>query len=318
MKRFIIAGAALLAGAALPVAAQTVSMGTSPQGSAGYAMGAAIAKAATEKAGMQVRVQPFAGNSVAIAGMNRGEVDFSVVNEIEVVEALAGAGSYEGRKQDNVRMAAVLFPFTVSIYVKKDSPLKTVADLKGKRMTWGYSAMVTLKSVVGAMLANGGLTENDIQQVLVPNVNRGAEDFIAGKADAFFHATSSPKVVEADASVGGLRALQMLDTPEALARTKKVLPQSYVMELKPRPNQPAFPAPTRVLAYDYTLVAGKHVKDDVAYKVVKAIAENKDLLVSSFVGFRSMDPKKLAKKIEAEFHPGAAKYLQEAGQWPPR
>jgi uncharacterized protein len=297
---------------------QSISMGTSPQGSAGYAMGAAIAKVVQEKAGLQARVQPFAGNSIAIAGINRGEIDFSVVNEIEIVEALSGAGSYQGRKQENVRMAAVLFPFTVSIYVKNDSPLKSVSDLKGKRMTWGYTAMVTLKTVVGAMLANGGLSESDIQPVLVPNVNRGAEDFIAGKADAFFHATSSPKVVEADASVGGLRALQMSDSPEAVARMKKVLPQGYVLDLKPRPNQPAFPGPTKVLAYDYTLVAGAHVKDETVRQVVKTLAENKDALVSSFIGFRSMNPAQLSKKIDAEFHPGAIRFLQESGQWPPR
>jgi hypothetical protein len=76
--------------------------------------------------------------------------------------------------------------------------------------------------------------------------------------------------------------------------------------------------PTKVLAYDYTLVVGRHLMDDVVHGLVKAMAENKDLLAASFAGFRAMDPKRMAKKMEAPYHPGAQKYFQEAGQWPAR
>jgi TRAP transporter TAXI family solute receptor len=298
--------------------AQQVSIGTSPQATAGYAMGAAIAKLMSEKMGLQARVQPFTGNSLAMAGMNRGEIDVSVVNEVEIVEALAGAGAYQGRKQENVRMAAVLYPFTVAFLVKKNAPYRSIADLKGKRVPWGYTAQLTLKTVVGALLANGALGESDIEPVLVPNVNRGAEDFAGGKADAFFFALGAGKVSETDAAVGGLRTLPVSDAPDAVARMQKILPQGYVFELKPRPGLAGVAEPTKVLAYDYTLIVGRHVKEEVVYGLVKAMAENKDLLASSFAGFRALDPKRLAKKMQAPYHPGAVKYLQETGQWPPR
>lgn len=310
-----VAAALCAAGSAF---ARQITIGTSPQATAGYAMGSAVAKLMSEKMGVQARVQPFTGNSLAVAGMNRGEVDFSVVNEIEVVEALNGEGAYQGRKQGNVRMAAILFPLAVTIYVKKDSPIQDVADLKGKRLPWGYTAMVTLKRVVGAILANGGLNENDIDPVLVPNINRGADDFAAGKADAFFFALGPAKVTEVDAAVGGLRALPVSDAPAAVARMKKVLPQGYVLEVKPRPGLAGVAQPTRALAYDYTLIVGKHVADDVVYKVVKLLAANKPALVASFRGFGGFNPKRLAKKMDAQFHPGAVKYLKEAGQWPPK
>jgi TRAP transporter TAXI family solute receptor len=313
--RFLLLAVLCCAGAA---GAQQVSIGTSPQATAGYAMGSAIAKLMSDKLGVQARVQPFTGNSLAMAGMNRGEIDVSVVNEVEIVEALAGAGAYQGRRQDNVRMAAVLYPFTVAFLVKKDAPYRSIAELKGKRVPWGYTAQLTLKTVVGALLANGGLAEGDIEPVLVPNVNRGAEDFASGKADTFFFALGAGKVSETDAAVGGLRTLPVSDAPEAVARMQKVLPQGYVYELKPRPGLAGIAAPTKVLAYDYTLIVGRHVKDELVYALVKAMAENKELLAGSFAGFRGLDPKKLAKKMEATYHPGAVKYLQEAGQWPPR
>jgi len=315
MKRILFLAALVLSGTA---AAQQVSIGTSPQGTAGYSMGAALAKLMAEKTPYQARVQPFTGNSIALAGVNQGEVDFSVVNEIEIVEALRGSGSYQGRRQDNVRLAAVLYPFAVAIMVKKDAPVQTIADLKGKRMTWGYSAQLTLKAVVGAMLANGGLTENDIQPVMVPNVNRGAEDFAGGKADAFFYALGAAKVTETDASVGGLRVLPLSDAPDAVARMKKVLPQGYVYEVKPRPGLAGVAAPTKVLAYDYVLVAGKHVKDEIVFRLLSAMAENKDILAGSFGGFNAFDPARMAKPMEAEYHSGAQMFLIKNAQWPPR
>lgn len=314
--RFTAALAALaFAGAA---GAQQVTVGTSPQASAGYAIGSAIAGLMAQKMSVQARVQPFSGNSLALAGMNRGEIDFSVVNEVEIVEALTGAGAYQGRRQENVRMAAVLYPFAVGFLVKKDSPVRSIAELKGKRVTWGYAAMVTLKTVVGALLANGGLAESDIEPVLVPNVVRGADDFAAGRADAFFFALGAGKVSETDAAVGGLRVLPVSDSPAAVERMRKVLPQGYVFELRPRPGLAGIAAPTPVLAYDYTLVAGKHVPDALVRDLLKAMARNKDLLAGSFAGFRGFDPAKMAKKMEAQYHPGALEYFREAGQWPPR
>lgn len=315
MRKLIFLAALIASGAAF---AQQVSIGTSPQGTAGYSMGAALAKLMAEKTPYQARVQPFTGNSVALAGINRGELDFTVANEVEIVEALKGAGAYQGRKQENVRLAAVLYPFTVAILVKKDSPIQSIADLKGRRMTWGYTAQVTLKTVVGAILANGGLGEADIQPVLVPNVVRGADDFAGGKADAFFFVLGAAKVTETDASVGGLRALPVSDAPEAVARMKKVLPEGYVFEVKPRPGLAGVAAPTKTLAYDYVLVAGTHVKEEVVLHVLEAMAANKPMLAASFGGFNAFNPERMSKRVETEYHAGAQKFLIKAGQWPPR
>jgi len=53
------------------------------------------------------------------------------------------------------------------------------------------------------------LSEKDIVRVMVPNVIRGADDFISGAADMFFFAFGAPKVREVDATVGGIRALEI-------------------------------------------------------------------------------------------------------------
>ena len=66
--------------------------------------------------------------------------------------------------------------------------MRTIADLKGKRVAMGYSAMRNIDRPTRAMLATAGLTENDVKPVLVPNVVRSADDFISGAADMFYFA----------------------------------------------------------------------------------------------------------------------------------
>ena len=72
------------------------------------------------------------------------------------------------------------------------------------------------------MLATAGLTEADVKPVLVPNVVRSADDFVAGTADMFFFAFGGPKVREADATVGGIRALEIRTSGMPAAR--KIMP----------------------------------------------------------------------------------------------
>ena len=64
-----------------------------------------------------------------------------------------------------------------------------------------------------AILATADLTEKDIQPVMVPNVIRSADDFMSGAADMFFFAFGGPKVREVDATVGGIRVLEIDEKP---------------------------------------------------------------------------------------------------------
>ena len=79
----------------------------------------------------------------------------------------------------------------------------------------GLQEFVYLRSkldscLTGAMLASAGLTEADVKPVLVPNVVRSADEFMAGNSDMFSFAFGGPKVKEADVTVGGIRALEDL------------------------------------------------------------------------------------------------------------
>ncbi len=314
------AAAALIATlAAAPAAAQQLGIGTMGQGTAGYSMAAAIAKVLSEKAKIAVRVQPAGGTSQFVPLIDSGELDFGVVNVIEAKEALTGTGPFKGRKQANIRMAAVLYPFRNGIFVRNDSPYKTTADLKGARVAYGYTSQLTLKAITDAYLANGGLTIADAKQVLVPNVLRGADEFVAGRADATVFALGAGKVTEVNASTGGgIRFLQMDDSPAGIARMQKILPEAYIVTVMPSPALAGIVGPTKTMAYDYVLLAGKHVKNEVVAAVVDTLAANKAALVENFAGFRGFEADKMAKRLPVEYHPGAVAAYTKRGHWPPK
>ncbi|HEX7054055.1 MAG TPA: TAXI family TRAP transporter solute-binding subunit [Burkholderiales bacterium] len=301
--------------AALPLAAnaQVLGFGSAPQGSIGYNMSAAIARVMSEAAGIQSRVQPYSGSSAVLPLVNSGELDLSVCNVLEIEEASHGEGMYQGRRQPNLRVLGVIFPLYSSIFVRKDSPIRSLADLKGKRLPYGYSAQVTLERIVDAIISSGGLQRSDVVPVLVPNVVRGADDFMEGKLDGGFFALGAAKVAEVHKTVGGIRFLPVNDEPQALARIQKLMPYAYVTTVKPSPAFVGLDGPTKLLAYDYLVTVGKHVKDETVYKIAKAMYENKPKLAESLKAFGIWDPNQIHKKMPAPFHPGAEKFYKEKG-----
>ncbi len=300
--------AALLASSAQ---GQVLGFGSAPQGSIGYNMSSAIARVMSESAQIQSRVQPYSGSSAVLPLVNTGELDLAVCNVLEIEEATRGEGPYKGRKQANLRVLGVIFPLYSSIFVRKDSPIRTLADLKGKRLPYGYSAQVTLERIVDAIIATGGLARRDIVPVLVPNVVRGADDFIEGKTDGGFFALGAAKVAEVDKTVGGIRYLPVSDDPKALAAMQKLMPYAYVAVVKPSPAFVGLDGPTKLMAYDYLVAVGAHVKDDTVHRIAEAMYENKPKLAESLRAFGGWDPATISKEMPAPFHPGSQKFFKE-------
>jgi uncharacterized protein len=232
---------------------------------------------------------------------------------LEIEEATKGEGPYNGRKQANLRVLAVIFPLLSSIFVRNDSPIKSLADLKGKRIPAGFSAQVTLDRIIDAVLANGGVERKDIVPVLVPNVIRGADDFVEGKIDGGFFAIGAAKVLEVHKSVGGIRYLPLSDDPAAVARMKKHMSYAYVTTVNPSPAFAGVAAPTKLMAYDYLVAVGSHVKDEHAYKIAKAMYENKPKLIESLGAFRGFNPDLMNRAMPATFHSGSLKFYKEKG-----
>ena len=299
-------GLIALVGAALissPARAQTMGLATMQTGTLNHTTGTAIAKVAKEKAGLNALVQPTAGESVIIPLVGRGEAEFGIANALEVSVAV------ENNRLPELRLIGAIHPLPTAFFVRKDTTMRTIADLKGRKVVFGFSAQRTLDQLSRAILATGGLTERDINPVLVPNVIRGADDFVAGAADTFYFAFGAPKVREVDATVGGIRALEV---PEAgMPEARKVYPDGYLAPAAPGPFYIGVEKPMGVYTWDNLLFTNAKVKDDVVYKMIEAMAKNKDDLIAVQPALRAFTPPGLYKKFSTPYHPGALKYFAD-------
>lgn len=302
----MVAAAALLAAtlAAAPARAQTYGLATMQPGTLNHTTGSAIAKVLKEKAGLNVLVQPTAGESVLIPLVAQNEAELGIANLAEVL-----AATNDGKKAGDLRLIGAIHPLRAAFFVRKDSGITTAADLKGKKMAWGFSAQRTLDPMSRAMLATGGLTEKDIKPVLVPNVVRGADDFTSGASDSFFFAFGAPKVRETDVTVGGIRVVELPESGMEAAR--KIFPAGYLTQVSPGPFFIGVEKPMGVYTWDNMLFTSAKVKDEVVYKMIEAMEANKDDLVSVQPALREFSAAGLYKKYDIPYHPGALKYFAD-------
>jgi TRAP transporter TAXI family solute receptor len=302
MKTIQLLAVSFALGVAAPAQAQVVGIATMQPGTLAHTVGSAIAKVLKEKAGMNALVQPTSGESMALAIVGKGDTTLGLANAIEVGMAVPSS--------PNLRIIGAVNPVRAGVFVRKASPMKTIADLKGQRVPMGYAAMRALEGMSRAVLATGGLTEQDIRSVPAPNVIRAADDFVAGSVDAFLFAFGAPKVREVDVTVGGIRALEIPATP-GMAAARKHSPYGYLTEAQPGPVYVGIAQPTKVYTFDQLLYTHAAVPDDVVYRVVQAMAANKADLAAVAPALREFSLEDMHKNYGFTYHPGALKYFSE-------
>ncbi len=308
-------------GALVAAAAQAGDIGiaASNPGSLYHSTGTAVAKVANDAAQLKATVHPFASATVYLPAVNAGEYAFGISNVEELRVAVTGTAQFKGRDYSDLRAATILYPLRVAFFVRKDSPIKSVADLKGKRVVDGFSSQKTIPPLLDAEYATAGMTRKDITPVNVPNVVAGANAFMQGKADAFFFALGAAKVREADAAVGGIRALDVPDTPANLAKIREFFPPAYLRPEKPSKPNVGVLAPINVITYDAALVASTKTADADVYALVKAMHANKKMMAEVFGVMNLFDPNHMVKDLgPIQWHPGAQKFYTELGVWPPK
>jgi hypothetical protein len=311
----IFAAAAVAASCLAPPAmAQTVGIATSNPGSLFHNIGTAVAKVANES-GLRATIQPATSPNQYLPLVNSGEVEFGVANLQEVNYALEGKAWFKGNANSNLRIVALIMPLREAIFVRKDSGIKTIADLKGKPMVDGYKAQQTILPQLDAMYATAGMTRADMRPVQVPSVVGGADAFMAGQTVGFIFAHGAGKVREADAAVGGLRALPIANTPENVKAIKKHWPVAYLTKMKPGPASPGVLEEAWFMAYPQLVLTNTAAKDDVVYRMTKVIYENPQKLGAVFAPFKAFNPKQdmVGDVAPSRYHPGAVKFYKEVG-----
>ena len=297
-------------------AAQTVGFATLPPGSILHAQASVIAKVVQDHSKLQVRVIGYGGDAIILPSVNSKKDDFWILDVGESADALHGRGTWKGNAKPSLRTAITMYGFQMAFWVRKDSAINSIADLKGKRVPSEWVQQTGVIPHTTAVLAAGGITYNDVVKVPEVNVVRAADDFKAGKLDLLFFAVGAPKVAEVAASVGGLRLLPMNALPDSEARMKKVREEYYFSTVNPAPHIAGVDKPSPVQTIDVVIGVGAHVPDDVVVQFVKAMRENKKALAAGHPNFNRFDETEAGKRQPSlPHHPGAIKYFKEVGIW---
>lgn len=294
-------------------AAQTVGIATSNPGSLFHNIGTAVANAAN-KSGLNTTIQPATSPNQFIPYLNSGGIEFGVANLQEVNYAVTGEAWWNGVMNPNLRIVGMLMPLKEAIFVRADSDIMTLADLKGKPMTDGYTAQNTILPQLDAFYSTAGMTRSDMKPVSVASVVAGANAFIAGDTVGFIFAHGAGKVREADAAVGGLRALTVTDSSATgLAAAKSHWPTATFVTMKAG-SSPGVLEDGVYIAFPQVVFTHAGVSDDVVYAMAKAMYEGKDAMVATFKPFGAFNPKEMhGDPGVVAFHPGALKFFQEVG-----
>ena len=312
MKKLLFAAVlAASTGIAGPASAQLLGLGTSPQGTLTYGLGAAVAKVLQDNS-IQSRVQPQSGTATMIPLVNSGEIDVGFANAAELYDSFHGVGTFDKRPNPKLRAVAVIFPLRAGLLVRANSDIKSIKDMKGKTTAYGLTAQEIVRKTIDAMLATGGLTPNDLKTVMVPGVIQGVDNLVAGRVDITVFAIGGAKVAEADASVG-IRFIPLEDSPASLAALKKEFPTGYLGKISPAPNLAGIKEPMTVMLYDYTVFANADVPADRIKTLTRLIAENKATLEQGQSSFRELDPARMYSDVKVPYHPGAIAYYNEKG-----
>jgi uncharacterized protein len=298
---------------------KSVAIGSNPPGSLFYALASGMAKVVSEASPMQAQVQPYAGTSTFVPLFDSGELDLGVVNAVDMGMVYQGQKLKVGGRNPfpHVPSARLLMrgsPLRSSLIVKKDSPIKTIGDVKGKRVTGEYPAQLAVWYNVFGSLANGGLTWNDVKVVPVPAVNEGVDALVQGRADVTTHAIGTAKVKEADAAVG-VRYIPLDCSKQGEERIKKAVPGYYLSVVKAG-SSTGIVEDTCAYTYDIYLVGHKALPDAVVRNVLQAIWVNVEKLPQFHPGFaewtkvRAVDP-----EVTIPYHPAAIRYFKDSGVW---
>lgn len=313
MRTFFAAACAAVITMSGVATAQTVGIATSNPGSLFHNIGTAVANAANA-GGLNATIQPATSPNQFIPFVNAGGIEFGVANLQEVSYAIGGEAWWNGVASPDLRVVANLQPLVEAIFVRADSDIMSIADLKGKPMTDGYTAQNTILPQLDAFYATAGMSRADMTPVSVASVVAGANAFVAGDTVGFIFAHGAGKVREADAAVGGLRALPVASSDDAaLAAARAHWPTASFVTLKAG-SMPGVLEDNTYIAFPQIVFTHAGVSDDVVYAMTKAMYEQAKVMGETFPPMRAFKPEDMHGETgAAEFHPGAIKFYKEVG-----
>jgi len=252
------------------------------------------------------------GSVANINGIAGGQLESGFSQSDVAYWAYTGTGVFEGKgKVGDLRLIANLYPESIHIVARKGAGIRTVADLKGKRVSLdepGSGTLIDARIILGAF----GLTDKDVKaEYLKPN--QAGDKMKDGALDAFFFVGGYPAgaIAELAAAGGGIELVNIAG-PEI-----DKMRRQYGFFATDR-----IPADTYkgVAAVDTLSVGAQWVTSakqpaDLIYGITKALwnANTRKLLDSGHAKGKAITKETALSGAGIPLHPGAEKFYKEAG-----
>jgi uncharacterized protein len=289
-------------------------------GSGGYNQAVAIGNALKQKYNVSLRVLPGKNDISRTLPVKTGQVQFSA-NGVGG-SYLAQEGVYEFGAPDwgPQPIRALLLNTSdqvLTVVAAKDSGVKTVADLKGKRVAWVIGAP-SLNHNITAILAFANLTWNDVQKVEFGGFGAAMDGVVNNQVDAAFTSSISGKAFQIAKSPRGLvyPVISHKDK-EGWKRLNGIAPFFFpFMGTEGADLSKDTPAESATYPYP-VLMSYASQKTDLVYNMTKAMVDSFDQYKSAAPGNGGWAPERQNFAWAIPYHEGAIRYWKEAGLWKP-
>ncbi len=310
-----IATVGLVAAGPAQAKVKRLTIGSNPAGSVYFLLAGGFAKLFQQELKLRSTAQPHAGSSVYLPLMDKGEITLGLNSSLDSGMAFNGKAPFNQRLL-GVKSLARIWILPYGFIVKENSGIKTIADLKGKRVAVKVKTNVSLAQLNRTILSVAGLTVQDVTAVDSGGVVAGINMVVEGRVDAAGVATGMPAMRKAHASVpGGMRIVAL---PEAAtdAQMAKGMPGSRTFMAKPNKRMGFIRGETKIAAFDSFLNAGTSIDDEDAYMLTKTLHTNWKKLQKAYGPIRGTPQQGMAPPTNPmPYHAGAIKYWKDVGLW---
>ena len=286
-----------------------MTMGTGGTSGTYYAYGGILGNQIKSSAGITVNVVSTDGSKANILGINTGNYQLGTVQSDVMAYAYAGTRSFEAEGAlDSFRVIGGLYAEAVQL-VTMDPEIKSVADLKGKKVSIGAAGSGVYFNAVD-VLAAAGLTEADI----IPQYQSfgdSADALKDRKIDAAFIVAGAPTPAIQELCTSATAYLVPIDGDIA---SKLMASSPYYTSYKiPAGTYNGQTEDVTTVTVKATLIVSTSADEEAVYNVTKAIFDNIDAITTAHAKGAELSLENATSGMTAPFHAGAAKYFKEKG-----
>jgi TRAP transporter TAXI family solute receptor len=317
--RAFVAAAAVLAGGMLSSAPTAlaqqkyITIGTGGVTGVYYPAGGAICRLVNKNRkehGIRCSVESTGGSVFNINTIKAGELDMGVAQSDVQYNAVKGRNQFK-EPFNELRAVFSLHPEPVTVVVRKESDIKTFADLKGKKFNVGNPGSGTRASL-DELIAAMGWTIKDFALASELKADEHGPALCDGKIDGFFYLVGHPSAnIQDPTTVCGAKLVSV--TGPAVDKLVKANPY-YAYATIPAGLYPNNPQETKTYGVLATVVSSTRTSPDTVYQVVRAVFDNFSEFKKLHPAFQVLKPENMIKDgLSAPLHPGAVKYYKEKG-----